>query len=418
LSLPGVEGKQGGYWELLRENKNFRTLWFGQISSLLGDWFNLIASAALISHLTQSGIAIGGLFVVRMLAPFLVSPLAGVVADRFNRRSILLLADLSRAAVVLGFLLVREPEHVWFLYGLTAIQLGIGGFFYPARNAILPDIVSQRDLGTANALGAVTWSIMLALGAALGGLVAGTWGIYQAFVIDSLSFVVSAVFIFRIEYESRLSRTAGQRLADAMLKQYLDGVRFLRRHLDILTIALHKAAAALVISSGFQVVQVAIADHVFPIGEGAGISLGLLFGLSGVGTGVGPILARKITGDQDRRLRVAILAGYLISATGLFIIGPLSSFPMVLFGTFLRGTGGGIIWVFSTQLLLQLVPNRVLGRVFSTEFAVFTLMSATGASVVGFFVDQTLGLSGTVWTMGCLSLIPALLWGLRLWFRK
>jgi membrane associated rhomboid family serine protease len=81
----------------------------------------------------------------------------------------------------------------------------------------------------------------------------------------------------------------------------------------------------------------------------------------------------------------------------------------------LRGCGGGIIWVFSNQLLLQLVPNRVLGRVFSTEFAIFTLMSAIGASVAGVAVDLPLGLSGTVWAMGCLTLVPTLLWGLWLW---
>jgi NRE family putative nickel resistance protein-like MFS transporter len=77
------------YTELLRNNRNFRFLWFGQIVSLLGDWFNLVASAALIGLLTQSGLAVGSLFVVRMLAPFVVSPIAGVVADRYNRKHIL-----------------------------------------------------------------------------------------------------------------------------------------------------------------------------------------------------------------------------------------------------------------------------------------------------------------------------------------
>ena len=169
--------KSVGYIELVRGNPNFRYLWFGQIVSLLGDWFNLIASASLIGLLTQSGVAVGALFVVRMLAPFLISPIAGVFADRYNRKKLLIVADLSRATVVLGFLFVRAPEHVWFLYLLTAVQLAIGGFFYPARGAILPDLVSDNELGAANALGSATWSIMLSLGAALGGLAAGQWGI-------------------------------------------------------------------------------------------------------------------------------------------------------------------------------------------------------------------------------------------------
>jgi len=104
LSAYTQSQKPIGYGQLVRKNTNFRNLWFGQIISLLGDWFNLIASASLIGMLTQSGVAVGGLFVVRMLAPFIVSPLAGVVADRYNRKTILILTDITRALTVLGFL--------------------------------------------------------------------------------------------------------------------------------------------------------------------------------------------------------------------------------------------------------------------------------------------------------------------------
>ena len=101
-----------GYVNLVRTNRSFRYLWYGQIISLLGDWFNLIASATLIGELTNSGLAVGGLFVVRMLAPFVVSPFAGVAADRTNRKHLLILADVGRAVVVMGFLLVRRPQDV------------------------------------------------------------------------------------------------------------------------------------------------------------------------------------------------------------------------------------------------------------------------------------------------------------------
>ena len=128
----GVSGSDTpvGYGELIRGNANFRYLWIGQIISLLGDWFNLIASASLIAMLTRSGFAIGSLFIVRMLAPFLVSPLAGVVADRYNRKQILIVADIVRGVAVFGFLLVREPGDVWLLYTLTAIQMGISSFSF------------------------------------------------------------------------------------------------------------------------------------------------------------------------------------------------------------------------------------------------------------------------------------------------
>ncbi len=407
-----------GYGELIRGNANFRNLWFGQIISLLGDWFNLIASAALVVALTQSGFAVGGLFLVRMLAPFLISPIAGVVADRYNRKHILILTDLLRAIIVLGFLWIREPHQVWLLYTLTAIQLALSGFFFPTRTAILPDVVSGPELGAANALSSTTWSVMLGLGAALGGIVSGTWGIYPAFAIDSLTFVVSAMFIVQIKYDATGHLDASDKSVGSALHEYLDGLRYLANHLNILVMALHKAVGALFFTSGLQVIQVVIAESVFPIGEGGGISLGLMFGIAGVGTGIGPIVARRFTGDRGRPLRVAILLGYLLSSLGLLVTAPLFNFETVLVGILLRGIGGGMLWVFSTQLLLQAVPHLFRGRVFSTEFATFTLMSAAGVSLVGLGLDSSLGLSGVLWWITGLSVIPSALWGLWLMTAK
>lgn len=403
-----------GYLELVRGNRNYRYLWLGQIVSLLGDWFNLIASAALIGALTQSGLAIGSLFVVRMLAPFLISPIAGVVADRYNRKHILMATDLFRALTVLGFLFVRDASQVWLLYALTAVQLGISGFFFPARNAILPDITSERELGAANALSSATWSTMLALGAALGGIVSGIWGIYPAFIIDAATFVLSAVFIWQIRLEAAPGLDASEKTLGAALKQYVDGLRYLVDHIEILLIALHKGINSLALSSGFQVIQVAIAQQIFVIGDGGGVSLGLMYGVAGIGTGVGPILARRFTKDDNRLMNWYIALGYLIGGAGLLVTAPLFNFGTVLLGTMLRGLGGGIIWVFSTQLLLQKVPNQVRGRVFATEFAFFTLMSAAASATVGRALDTSLGIGGVIWIMAALSIIPAVLWALWL----
>ncbi|MEE2838966.1 MAG: MFS transporter, partial [Acidobacteriota bacterium] len=106
------------------------------------------------------------------------------------------------------------------------------------------------------------------------------------------------------------------------------------------------------------------------------------------------------------------ILGYGLASLGLAISAPLSSFPIVLVGTFMRGAGGGIIWVFSTQLLMELVPNQVRGRVFSTEFAIFTLTSAIGAALAGAALDSALGISGTIGWMAALTLVP----GIWCWF--
>ncbi|MGB5050487.1 MAG: MFS transporter, partial [Caldilineaceae bacterium] len=294
-------------------------------------------------------------------------------------------------------------------YTLTALQLAVSGFFEPAKNAILPDVVAPQNLGAANALISATWSMMLAFGAALGGLVAGTWGVYSAFSLDALTFLISASFIWRVGYRIQpTQRSQGKSVADGV-REYADGLRYLLRERDILMIASQKGLIALAVAGGFNVVQVAIAEQVFVIGEGGSLSLGIFLTVFGIGTGLGPILARRWSGDRDGPLRQSITIFYALTGVGLLVLAPLSDFYSVNLGMFLRGFGGGVVWVFGTQLLLQNVPSAVRGRVFATEFAFFALASALGAAWTGFSLDR-LGISGTLWLMFWLNLIPGSIW--------
>jgi MFS family permease len=398
------------YLQLIRGNVNFRYLWSGQIVSLFGDWFNLIGSAALIAQLTQSGLAVGGLFVIRMLAQFVGTQVGGVAADRYNRKRLLILTDITRAFVAFGFLLVRGPDQVWLLYALTALLMAISGVFFPTRTAILADIVTKRELGSANALSATTWSVMLAVGSALGGFAAGQWGIYQAFAVDGLSFLVSAALIAGVRYQhDDTGRKADLR---AVLDEYMDGLRYLKRETDILFITLHKAALGLLIAGGaINIVMVQISEGIFVIGEGGATSLGILFAVVGLGTGVGPILSRRITGDRERALRLILPPLYLLATLGLVVAAQITSFGTVLLGMFLRTFAVGGIWVFTTQLLYQRVPENYQGRVFAVEIAVFTLGSAVSGAIGGWLLDTTsIGLSGLMWLMAAAGLIPAVLW--------
>lgn len=399
-------GEPVGYITLIRQNSNFRWLWCGQLVSLLGDWFNLIASAILIADLTGSGLAIGVLFTIRMFAPFFVAPIAGICADRYNRKYLLIITDFIRIFIVFGFLLVQDESDIWLLYTLTTLLFAVSGFFSPARSAILPDVTSPRELGTANALGAATWSVMLALGAAIGGITTGLFGSQTAFFIDGLTFALSAVFLFGIKLPRTSSETHG-----IPTRAKLSALRYMRQHPDIFFIAMHKAAIALLLSSGFQVVQVEIAKSHFVIGVGGAISLGLMYCVNGIGSGIGPILARRWTGDRDKPLRISISIGYLIGALGLVITAPLLGLVEVLIGGFVRSIGGGIAWVFSTQLLLQRAPNDIRGRIFGTEFAFFTLMGGIGTAIVGALLDR-FHVRTILWGMTVLPLIPAVLWWL------
>jgi predicted MFS family arabinose efflux permease len=414
-SVTQEQGRPIGYFQLIRSNVDFRYLWSGQIVSLFGDWFNLIGAAALIARLTESGLAVGGLFVIRMLAQFVGTQAGGVAADRYNRKRLLILTDITRAIVAFGFLLVRGPEQVWLLYALSALLMAISGVFFPTRTAILADIVKKDELGSANALTSTTWSVMLAVGSALGGFAAGQWGIYQAFAVDGTTFLISAALISRVRYQHvKIDRESDLR---AVLKEYTDGLRYLRREIDILFITLHKAALGLLIAGGaINIVMVQISESIFVIGEGGATSLGIMWAVIGLGTGIGPILGRLITHDRDRAIRLILPPMYLLAALGLIVAAQLTSYGIVLVGMFLRTFAIGAIWVFTTQLLYQLVPENYQGRVFAVEIAFFTLGSATSGAVGGWLLDTTpIGLSGIMLVMAASALIPAVLWSI--WIR-
>src|SRR5690606_13287790 len=145
---PASVRDQAGYVELLRGNADVRWLWMGAVVSLFGDWFNTLALYRVVLDLTGSELALGAVFLTKLLPLAFASPLAGVLVDRLDRRRVLIGADLLRAALVLGFLLVRDAGDLWLLYTLASAQIVVSAAFDPAKNAALPSIARPRELLT------------------------------------------------------------------------------------------------------------------------------------------------------------------------------------------------------------------------------------------------------------------------------
>src|SRR5262249_37483669 len=162
--------------------------WLGQAISLLGDWFNFVTLQTLLLRLTNQATWVAGMWVAQMLPPLLLGPMAGVVVDRFSRQRVMIASDLARAAIAVGFLSFHIRRTAWLAFPLLALLGVFSIFFEPARTAVVPNITRDEELVTANALSAVTWSVMLTSGAVVGGLVARFLGYEMAFALNSLSF--------------------------------------------------------------------------------------------------------------------------------------------------------------------------------------------------------------------------------------
>ncbi len=400
------------YISLLRRNSNYRSLWLARVISFFGDWFNLLASAALISSLTGSGAAVSYLFLARFLPLFFASPFAGVVADRFSRRKIMIASDVLRTLTVLCFLFIRSADQIWLFYVLTAAQFTCSAFFTPAQSALLPDVVDREDLVTANALDGFTWSTMLAVGSMVGGLVAALAGIEASFILDSLTFLLSAWFVARIKLPAVPPAERAQAAAGGGLLEFVNGLRYLRHEPFILTLALVKAGGSLVWGA-INVLEITLAEQVFPLRGSGTLTLGLIYGITGLGTGFGPLLMRRRLGDTRGAWLWAITLGFLLLTAGLLLIGLAPSLLWVLVGTLVRALGTGSIWVFSAVTLQQTIAEKFRGRVFAFEFAALTLTQSVSTLWAGLAMDN-LGLSPqqTVLTMLAVVTPIMLAWAL------
>lgn len=395
------------YIDLVRGNAQYRRLWIARVISNFGDWFNLLASAGLITSLTGAGTAVSYLFLARFLPVFVMSPFAGVLADRYERRLIMAVADVLRAATVLCFLFVRTPEQLWLLYFLTVVQFVLSSLYTPAHSALLPTIVEPRDLITANALDSFTWSVMLALGSLFGGLAAAALGVGAAFVIDALTYLASAWFVLLI---GPVPVPAGEHVRQAGLFDFVDGLRYLRLRRFILVLSLVKAAGALVWGA-VNVLEIPLSQQVFPIGGAGTITLGIIYAVTGIGTGAGPLVARRYLGDGlDASLR-AITLSFVMLTAGVLLLGLAPTFSWVVVATLMRSVGTGTLWVYSSTVLQSMVENRLRGRVFAFEFAALTLMQSISTLWAGFATDRLhLGVQSVFVLTSVLSLAVSLLW--------
>jgi MFS family permease len=242
---------RAAYWRLIRQNPNYRRLWFAQIVSEIGDWFYSIAIYSLLLDLTGRAESVALALVLQVLPQTFTGPVAGVVNDRVSRRRVMIAADLARVAIVLSMLLVSSRSMVWLVYPLLFFETVMAAFFEPARTAVIPNITERDQFTTANTLSAATWSFNLAIGSALGGLVGLLLGRNAVFVLNALSFLVSALLIVRMRFhETHLREAPRLRFRDLLdFSPVVQGMRYIAHDRTRLVATLAKSGTAILGSS-------------------------------------------------------------------------------------------------------------------------------------------------------------------------
>jgi len=398
-----------GYWALLRDNARYRRLWAGLVVSMAGDWFRTIALYHLVLHLTgASGLALSGVVLAQTLSLFLLSPVAGVVADRVSRKAIMIGADLVRAGLALGFLLVTSAERVWLAYVLTAALMGVAAFFNPAHAATIPNITTRRELMAANALTSASWAAMLAVGAALGGVVAAVLGTGAAFVINAAAYVVSAWCISGapIPATPTPEKSSTGRPHNGW-QDFWHGLRYMGARSPVLRLLSVKAWSAGV-GGGLLILFALFAERLFQAGA---MGMGILYMARGLGAMLGPLLARRFVGETPAAMARTLSVAFFISASFHLTFAYMPTLWLAATALFLATMAANVLWVFSSTLLQLSVPDAYRGRVFATDFALFTIVMSVSTFGTGWSLDHSAATSRTLAAiLGGLLFLPGLLW--------
>ena len=389
--------------KLLRQSAQFRRLWLAQVVSELGDWFNIVALYTLLLRLTGSGRAMAWLLILKVLPYVLLGDLAGQIADRLPRKGVMIATDLLRAGVVLLFLLVRRPEHVWAIYALSVAQMALSAIFEPARQAVVPQVVPEASVVAANALGGATWSVVMALGGLCGGLFAAWTNVGAAFVVDALSYLGSAALLVGLR---PAPIPAGDRpaRADAGARAALR----LARHLPGVMASLGiKAVWGL--AAGYIVVMPVLAQREFSRAFPAEVALGVLQFTRGLGAFTGSFLAALPRDPQATRRWLGL--AFAAMAVGFLLAARAPGLWLAALSLSIATTGSGYLWVASLNLLQVQVPNRSQGSIFALDNALCTSAMILSSYGTGWLLDVA-GLQGRdmLVLLAAAMLVPAAAW--------
>jgi MFS family permease len=402
-----------GFIQVLRRNPNFTRLWLGQLVSNMGDWFNTVAVLALVYDLTSSSFATGLILIASTLPAFLLTPYAGYIVDRFDRRKIMIVADLVRGLMALGMLLVRTADQIWLLYLFSALLIAFSSFFGPALNSSLPKLVRREELISANALSTSTWGLMLAVGAAVGGVVIATFGRDTAFVINSLSFFFSAAMVFsirvpfgRIEQHSHAVDSKPRSTWD----EFRASLSLLKTYPQMGASVFVKTGIGL--AGGILLLLTVFSKTVFyPKDSSLGdAGIGWFYAARGLGVLLGPSIVRSFVGHDLGRMRRAILFALIFAGLGYFAFSTATTFWLAAVFVLLAHMGTGISWVLSSTMLQILTPDRFRGRIFAIDFGLNTVTNAFSTFIVGVVLEKW-DARGVAVAMSTIFIIYALIWG-------
>jgi len=357
-------------------NRDFVLLWVGQAVSGLGTWVNFVGLNLYVLHLFGSGRILGAFLFARMVPSLFFGPLGGWLADRYPRRTIMVIGDAARAMLVLGFLATTSLPA---LFALGVVVSAIDKVCSAAQQAFLPNLVERAELMDAVALTRTTQSVTMVLGPAAGASLVAAWGYSSVFVVDAATFVVSALCTLAISVAGAARPAAAP--PRSPFAEFGMVAAFFRTRTALLYLAVIRLIDAL--GSGSYNTALPIFAKLLPV---AG-AYGWIYGAWAMGQGVGALVTARGAAWFANRREGAFAAAVVLMALGMggTYHAPTMAWAMAVI--FVGGFGDGISSVLFNTALAAETPDESRGKVFGTFTALMFTAIAVGMAGAGFLVD-------------------------------
>ncbi len=394
-------------FDLLQKRPKFRLLWAASAISLLGDWLGFVAISRLTLDQGGGPLALAGVYAAHVLPHTWAMPIAGVMADRFDRRRLLIVVPLLQTLITIAMAHAASRHALGLLQALIVVRATIGTCLPPAETAALRHTVEPSELVRANALVGGTWSACFVIGMALGGAIA-VFGPGTALLLDSASFFLAALLAMglpaMIPPESRAkSAPLGLSFVLTIPGDLKRALKYALARPNLLRAMLGKAPVAIGGGVGWILINW-VADQAKPLGTAA-ISLGLLQAVRGAGTGIGPVAFTWFS-RGDAPSRNAERFAVLLSFASIVGFSSSASFPKLLVAvTLLWGIGTGTNWVLTAANLQRFAPDDMIGRLSSLDELVTTGCLVLGTFIAGLLLESGVSMPAVAITGVLLSLI-------------
>lgn len=403
-------------WELIKGNRNFRNLLAGQYVSELGNWFNFIAGQGIVRSVTGGAVEPLVIFLICRTLPWaLLMPFAGTLADRISRWKLMLITDIIRIFLALSFIFVRSSEDLWIIYIGSVLMSAAASLFDGAKSAVTPNLVGKEGLLSGTALMFSSRFLLMALGNALGGIAVTFLSYEVAFIINSLSFLVSAYTIWLIPEKETEKEETRNREKDSFFNEMLEGFQFMRQSPFVMTIVLMNLIWAIG-GGAIQIILERLGGDVYAPKESLtpDFAIGMLWAANGLGLAVGMFIAPRVGAWIEIKKWTSKFIGHTLILQGILfgIAGLMPSLWLAALIFFASRVLIGVEYAVQETLFQHALPDYIRGRISTLDRGLEITVFSFSIYLAGISLNYISPPMLTV-ASGVLTAFAALIWFAR-----